>query len=354
MRQSKYVSVIDWVKKEIDGRQLKAGDQFYTETEMCKMLGVSRQTIRNAMAKLEESNVLVRRWGSGTYVAAGRSARNKTIGVIVSGNDDSMLPGILKGIERVSSQNGYSLQLAFTHFDIALERSKLRSMIDSSVEGIIVEPLNSGLYNPNEDIYNEIESKKIPLIFLEAYYKDANFPHVSLDHIAAGRMAAEHLINYGHRKITSLFMCNYIQAHLRYEGYVKALMSHSIDFNPLDNFWFYSHHMEHLIQNSAYILKILENYTALVCYNDFHANIMVKFLLENGVNIPEDISIVSIDDSSLAASCPVPLTSVVHPKEKCGLKAAENIIKLIENPVFDATVEFAPSITERESVKRLC
>jgi len=358
MTQPKYKSVMDWAKDEINKKQLKIGDQFYTENEICEMLGVSRPTVRNALSKLEEDNILVRRRGSGTFIAPRRNAKGKTIGFIASGIDEIIFPRVLKGIEEVSYQSGYNVQIAFTHEDMGLERSKLQAMADNAVDGIIVEPLNSGLYNPNEDIYKQIQSNRIPLIFLEGYYKGSIFPHVSLDHVAAGQLATEYLINAGHRKITGFFMDNYMQARLRYEGYVKALMSHSIGLTPSDIFWFYSYYfgggvMETLRHNAAYLLKTLKNYTALMCFDDLYANSLVKLFLENGVRIPEDISVISVGDSIMAATCPVPLTSVTHPNERCGMKAAENMIKLIEAPNFNATFEFAPLITERESVKKL-
>ena len=70
-------------------------------------------------------------------------------------------------------------------------------------------------------------------------------------------------------------------------------------------------------------------------------------------SIPEDISLISIDDSELAELSETRLTSVRHPADRLGAKAAENLLAMIRNTSFDGTYEFEPEIVERDSVKRL-
>ena len=74
---------------------------------------------------------------------------------------------------------------------------------------------------------------------------------------------------------------------------------------------------------------------------------------EEGIRIPEDISLISIDDSELAELSETRLTSVRHPADRLGAKAAENLLAMIRNTSFDGTYEFEPEIVERDSVKRL-
>jgi GntR family transcriptional regulator of arabinose operon len=74
---------------------------------------------------------------------------------------------------------------------------------------------------------------------------------------------------------------------------------------------------------------------------------------KRGIEIPEDLSVVSIDNSNLADICPVPFTSCFHPKEKLGIKAAENLLKMIEDPAYDGNYVFTSMPFYRESVRAL-
>ena len=77
---------------------------------------------------------------------------------------------------------------------------------------------------------------------------------------------------------------------------------------------------------------------------------MIELCGEIGIRVPEDLSLVSIDNSDLARLGSVLLTSVVHPMEALGQKAALNMLELAKNPMFDATYEFTPDIEVRDSV----
>ena len=72
-----------------------------------------------------------------------------------------------------------------------------------------------------------------------------------------------------------------------------------------------------------------------------------------GILVPDNLSIVSIDNSDLAKYGDVKLTSFPHPMEQLGETAAYNLIRLIHDPNFDATYEFDVNVIERESVREL-
>lgn len=93
--------------------------------------------------------------------------------------------------------------------------------------------------------------------------------------------------------------------------------------------------------------------SAVVCYNDQIAFDFVEILAKEGIHVPEHISVVSIDDSELAVLGDVALTSVPHPMDRLGEKAAINLLQMIGNPSFDATYEFDAQVVVRDSVKTL-
>lgn len=93
-----------------------------------------------------------------------------------------------------------------------------------------------------------------------------------------------------------------------------------------------------LDMNEEISLACLEECTAIFNYNDIQAQAMVVFLQKHQIRIPDDISIVSYDDSPLAGQ--YSLTSIAHPKTSLGRTAASNLLHLIKDPSFDANFSF--------------
>ena len=94
----------------------------------------------------------------------------------------------------------------------------------------------------------------------------------------------------------------------------------------------------------------MEECSALFCYNDQIAFQLIRMLQEKGIRVPEDVSVISIDDSDLALHSEVPITSLPHPKEKLGARAAEVLLDMIDGKKGEHTVEFETRVVERQSV----
>lgn len=349
----KYMTLVNWIKQQVIEGGLDYGDKFYSENELVSMFALSRQTVRQAVGILEQEHVVERRRGSGTYVIyGGTRRRDKTmnIGVISTYLDDYIFTSIISGIENELTASGYSMQLAFTHNRVENETRALRNMLDKCVDGIIVEPTKSGLPNPNSELYRSISEQGIPLLFFNAYYPSLPYPHVTLDDRKAGELATRHLLEAGHRRIAGIFQADDLQGHLRYAGYVDALQQYSVDVRSQNILWYTTEDIKYIGEDFHRVRRILKDCTALVSYNDQIAYTVCRELHKAGVNLPSELSIVSVDNSDLAEHCEVPLTSVAHPMKKLGTTAARNMIKLIADQGFDATVDFEPKLVERSSV----
>lgn len=353
----KYQALVNWIREQVVANRLKNGDKFYSENELSAMFGISRQTVRQAVGILEREGIVERRRGSGTYISynAPREERARTmnIGVISTYLDDYIFTSIIRGIETVLTENGFTMQLMFTHNRVENETRALQTMLDKKVDGIIVEPTKSGLPNPNLDLYGKIRDERIPLVFFNAYYPSAPFPHICLDDKGAGKLAAETLIRNGHREIAGIFQSDDLQGHLRYAGYLEALREGGLELRSEHTLWYTTEDFAYIEDDFRRILRCVRGCTGLVCYNDQLAFRLVGNLRRSGIGVPEDLSIVSVDNSDLAAICEVPLTSVVHPMERLGRTAAENLLRLVTEPGFDATMDFAPELMERASIKRI-
>jgi GntR family transcriptional regulator of arabinose operon len=333
----KYLEIVEWAKKVIIERGYAVGDRFYSESDLCQMLKVSRQTVRQALAVLELHGALSRRRGSGTFVNRSGLERETSLSVQVSGSvigvistyfSDYIFPHIVSGVERILTRNEMTMQLGVTNNMVSDEARALRAMLDQNVSGLIVEPSKSALPNPNRELYEEVRRRDIPLVFFNAAYPWSNFPCVAMDDVAAGRIATEHLKSLGHKKISGIFLLDDMQGHKRYQGFLESLGSDGQAENRV--LWFSNQDKATLFSLSAErIDALIAGSTGVVCYNDTIALNLCDFCRGRGVRVPEDLSLVGIDDSRLATLCAVPLTSVKHPRHKLGERAAEALISML-------------------------
>lgn len=350
--QPKYQALVSWIRGRIISGELHCGDKLQSEMELSAKFGISRQTVRQAIGVLAQEGLLESRQGSGTYVTQNNRplrGQQRVVGIISTYVNDYIFPNIIRGMEEVLSRHGYTMQLAFTHNKVENERKALTNMLTKGVDGLIVEPAKSGLPNPNAALYRNLMQDHVPILFFNSYYPDVPLPHVALDDEGTGYVATQYLLRQGHRHIFGFFKLDDCQGRLRYTGYLRALMEAGV---PLDDdrvLWYSTEDFDAGFATED-LLRRLGDSTALLCYNDQLALRMVRLLREAGRRVPADVSIVSVDNSSLASLCEVPLTSVAHPMERLGSAAAQKLLCLLENPHGNATVAFPARLVERSSV----
>lgn len=356
-KEPKYVELVNWIRSKIENRELLAGEKLYSENELSEMFHLSRQTVRHAISILDNEGILRRVQGSGTYINDNRQLtieNNTKIAVVTTYVDDYIFPRTIQGIENVLYENGYSVQISFTNNQQEQERAILEDVLSKDeVAGMIIEPTKSALPNCNKHLYEKLQEKKIPILFINCYYRELKLPHVSLNDKKTAQKAVEYLIEAGHKKIGGIFKLDDWQGHLRYNGYLEAMRSAKLSVSEDIIVWIDTKDVKKLEKEKDKIIERLQDCTAVICYNDEVSFSLVEILTREGIRVPEDLSVISVDNSDLAVLGDVAITSVPHPMEKLGEKAAMNLMKLIKNPTFDAGYEFETDIIERGSVMKI-
>lgn len=356
MGHPKYLILADSLRADILNGTYNKGQKLPSENELSQKLGFSRQTVRQAMDTLDKDGLLERKQGSGTYVAfKEHEKRNptKNMGIISTYTDSYIFPSIINGIDKVLREKGYMMQLSLTHNQVENEARALKMLLEKNVDGLIIEPTKSGLPNLNLDLYRRIKQRNIPVVFFNAHYPDLDFQYVCMNDRLAGYKAARCLIDAGHKEIAGIFKSDDRQGQLRYKGFMEALSEAGLDTKPARVIWFVTEDIPYLAEDISRITRVLRNCTGLVCYNDQTAFAVMPPLIKKGYAIPDDLSVIGIDNAEIAAFCEVPLTSLAHPMDKLGQAAAQSILKLIQNPEEQVTIEFEPELVIRKSVKNM-
>ena len=356
---AKYQKVIDWITENIDSGVLKPGERIPSENELCNRFDLSRQTIRHAIAKMAEDGLLESRRGSGTYVADQRAEEGErnVIAVVTTYVDDYIFPSTIKGIENTLSDKGYSMQLSFSNNTVGKERQILLDLLGrNDVAGLIMEPVKSALPNPNMDLYRKLQDKKIKILFINSFYPELNLPHVSLNDALSAYNAVRALIDAGHEEIGCVLKLDDGQGRERYRGYMKAITEAGLTFSYDHVNWIDTIDIAKGKHALKKVRDRLRSCSAVFCYNDQVAGLMIEMLTDEGIRVPEDISIIGIDDSDIArkGTAGVTIASIPHPKERLGEKAAQNMIRMIHEGKlsYNATYEFEEDVIMRDSISQ--
>lgn len=356
-RESKYVWLINWIKEKIKTGELRPGEKLYSENELSEMFGLSRQTVRHAIGILETEGLVERVRGSGTYIGGRRGKiRRKTMNIAVISTyvDGYIFPSTLQGIVQTLSKAGYTTQIAFTNNRVNDERKILEGILEKDhIDGVIVEATKSALPNPNLKYYKELQRRQIALLFFNCKYPELDAPIVALDDVKIAEDATNYLLSRGHRKIGGIFKTDDGQGRLRYAGYVNALLEKGLGVDDRKILWIDTEDQKALRKISNSVLRRMTDCTAVFCYNDEVAFGLVEILGREGFRVPGQLSIISIDGSELALMSEPHITSIPYPMEELGEKAAENMLRLIEDPDFDGTWLYRPAILERDSVRKI-
>jgi GntR family transcriptional regulator of arabinose operon len=146
-----------------------------------------------------------------------------------------------------------------------------------------------------------------------------------------------------------------MQGHKRYSGFMQSCLAHGIRESERNVIWFATSERNDIFSYTQdKLLGLLKDKSAVVCYNDKIAVKLLKLCRDNGIRVPEDISVVGIDDSRYASICEVPLTTVHHPQKKLGEAAARLLLDMIEGrEMSPGDMLFTPELVVRESVADL-
>lgn len=179
-------------------------------------------------------------------------------------------------------------------------------------------------------LLKDIEARGIPVVAIDHYptYKQVN--SLQIDNLRGGILAAEHLIELGHRKLSFLRAAGgYPSIAQRGRGFLLTLERHKLDSAgcviecPSLSF-------ESGYESAKAALKNKRHATAFFCSNDEMAAGVLRAARERGVRVPEDLSVVGFDDILMSSFTDPPLTTVSVVKEELGRRAMSRLLQLLE------------------------
>lgn len=352
----KYQAVADTLRREIATGVYRDGQALLTEAELKTRFRVSRQTVRQAISQLESDGLVIRRRGSGTYVSHGprKHGTVQSVGVITTYITDYIFPSIVRGIESVLSAQSCLMTLSATYNSVERERALLTRLLETPVDGLIIEGTKTALPNPNTALYEKLWERNIPYVFINGYYPHLTpCTYVVTDDEAGGYQAVETLLAKGIRRIGGVFKSDDMQGRLRHRGFSRALASQNLHSPGGSVCWFTTESKPSFLRDpagAAFLQGLRDRVEAVVCYNDDMALQLLQLLPSYGLRVPEELSLISFDNSPYASVCAPRLTSLSHPKEAFGRVAAEKLLRMMQGQ-REESLTMPWDLVERESLR---
>jgi LacI family transcriptional regulator len=272
--------------------------------------------------------------------------RTFSIGVVTQALDSPFYGAAMRGIEDALQPAGYNALFVSGHWNAAAEARCIEVLQSRRVDGLVV--LTGRLTDQALKAY----AKSQPLVVTGRTLKAPGLFTLNFDNFEGGRLATQHLIQLGHRRIAFITGdTGHPDATERLRGYRAALEAAGIAYDQALVVPGEYHELSGLLAVDR-LLATNQRFTAIFAANDQMAVGAALGLQRRSLRVPEDISIVGFDDLPTSQYAIPPLTSVQQPAYELGRLAALAMLQLLADAKPSVEVP-APRLVARESSRRL-
>ncbi len=254
-----------------------------------------------------------------------RSGRSRLIGLVVPNIANPHFAAVAREVENVCLDAGYTTVVYSTGQDAARESQVLTMMRMQRVAGLVVIPTRSDAAH-GADLVNQIH---VPTVLLDMYVEGLSFDVIKTDNIEAGRLATEHLLGLGHRRVGVIVgIPGLATSDDRYAGYLKAHADRQLTPDP--SLMLPGDFDQQRAHDAALtLLKRKEMPTAMVAISNMMTIGLLFAIREQGLRVPDDLSVVGIDDLEFAGLLEPQPTAVVTPILEMARKAIRKLLDQI-------------------------
>ena len=276
--------------------------------------------------------------------------KNETVivGLVVPDISNPYYSELIKGVEEEASINGYNVLLCNTDEDAVKERRHINMLLEYNVSGILI----CGTKGHDEHSSHLLTEYEIPLITLDrdmgsgvSFYSNSQ---------QGSFLAVQYLTKMGHQKIAFIGGDNDPDKPCqRLKGFLSALDHFKLEQDAsLYRSGRYNTETGYHFANK--LLHTNKSFSAIFCGNDLIALGAIKAIRENGLNVPENISLIGYDDIVLSSFFEPKLTTIRQDACRIGKDMMKELLKSLDDESHYRTVHYAePTLIVRESVKDL-
>lgn len=334
-----------------------------TLNDIARKAGVSVSTVsrilngKSAQYRIaQETEELVRqtahklKYRPNQFAVGLRVSKSHSIGLVLPDVSNPFFAYITRSIQIAAHACGYSLMVCDTNEDLALEVEHIGLLRSKGVDGMIVLPVGQ-----ESSHISELVRDDVPIVLVDRAFGDLPIDSVIVDNYHGAFEAVEHLIRFGHSRIAMIQgLPNTYTNTGRRRGYVDALIKHglSVDESLIVGKDF---RKENGYIETKLLLQMNDRPTAIFSTSDLITLGALQAISEEGLKIPDDISLVAFDDMDFAPFLTCALTAVAQPKEHMGEIAVKLLVeRMRKHEKREArSIVLTPKLVERDSVRKL-
>jgi LacI family transcriptional regulator len=314
------------------------GKKKITSKDIAKELGISRSVvsfvlngknkemrISDELTKKVLDLVETRNYQTNHIAKSLKTGKTHTIGLIVADIANPFFANIASEIEKEVRKKGYSVFFCSSYENKKNFNFQLENFKNRQVDGLIlIPPINS------DKILTLLGSQSIPFVIMDRVFENLNANSVNINNHKAAYDATTRLINNGRNKVALINVnSELITMSDRTNGYIDAIADNGMEVNPyLLQQLKYSNVAEHI--NEAVNKVILNNADAIIFTTNKLGVQGVQAISNMGKRIPEDIAVISFDDTTAYAVAKTSITAIKQPLEQMCKEAIRILMKSID------------------------
>jgi LacI family transcriptional regulator len=276
--------------------------------------------------------------------------QTNTIGLIIP-NLDYVLATMVKGIDEVALEAGYTVMVCQSDESFGREIVNTKRLLDSLVDGFIISVSSETMIFEH---IKKIQVKKKPLVLFDRIINSINAPKIRLDNFEGGRIATQHLIDQGYKKIALLAGPENLSiSNERKDGYLQTLKQNKFktDKNLIIHCDF---NQDYAYIAAKELLSMKQRPDAIFCISDRLAIGAMLAIKEAGLKMPKDIGLVGFNNEPITKLLTPAISSVEMYGFEIGKATAKVFLELLhsETDMSDKEIIFKPKLFIRESSKR--
>lgn len=302
---------------------------------------VNEQTRSRVRAAAEELGY------QGNAVASGlRRGRTQTLGVVVPDLGNPFYAPFLRGVENHLEGRGMMALVAETQDDPTRSSRVLDHLVARRVDAVIVASARDG----DERLLRR-HQEQVPIVLAVRNLPGAGIPAITHDDVRGGRLAAEHLLEHGHRRVAQLWGPRDVSSFRgRGEGFRARMHEAGVEVLEPDDTAAHPRLPEGRRLMERLLADLDQLPTALFAHNDLMAFGALEALRERDLSCPRDLAIVGYNDTPMTAFTDPPITTIKLPGYELGRMAADTAVSLVDDAHDTSeTLSLPPVLVPRAS-----
>jgi DNA-binding LacI/PurR family transcriptional regulator len=233
------------------------------------------------------------------------SGRSRIFGIIVENITNPFFPELIQNFEEIAVAHGYEILVSSSNSDPAVLTTCVRRMIERKVEGVAMLT-----FGEEEPVLDQLAFHEIPLVLAEFRLEDPKTSTILLDYATGIRAAIDHLVELGHSKIAFLAGPHNIHSAMTRENDFRTAME-GVGL-PVQKKWVIEcdHTLKGGVAGFDRLQALAAGPTAILCSNDMTAIGVLRAAYLKGLRVPQDLSVVGLDDIDFAEFTLPPLTTI--------------------------------------------